>query len=263
MGVRILVFLICIAAECMSFPVSGQTPTNKSIVLQTGSSASNAWLPFIAKYKTTRVKTPVSGSPITQETTEVLAVDSRGRRMTAVTTTSPPGEEPRTHIKVFDPVSHAKISWMSPGTEASVSAIPLGLAYGCSYAVGSIEGPTVKTTDADLGTATIQGVEARGRRYTKTITLGPHGKNPTLLNMVEMWTAIDPGLRGLLVRYAYVSDDRSSAYKTTKELVSFRQSEPDSSIFRVPSGLTIVNREVSPSTCPDTDELLPGPAPAN
>lgn len=240
---KIPVSLICIAVAGLASPASSQS-----------------YLPFMAQYKTTQVRTPPDGSPITDETTEVIAVDSKGRRMTATTKTPPTGVGPRTRFTIYDPVAHTNISYTSPGTEATVSAIPIGGDYGCSYMVAGIEGPTVKHTDEDLGTATIQGVEARGQRYSKTIMLGKRDKSPTLLNMVETWKAVDPALGGLLVRY--VSDDRSSRAKTTKELVSFRQSEPAPSIFRLPSGYLIVNGEVSPPDCPGLGDIEPLPPPA-
>lgn len=250
MGVIIPSFVICITAAGLSFPVSSQVPTIQSVAAQTANSASNTRLPYMAKYRTTQVRTLPDGSAMTHETTEVVAVDSHGRRMTAITKTPPPGGQARTHIMIVDPVAHTNISWMSPGTEATVSAIPLDGAYGCSYSSFSMGGPSVKTKDEDLGTATIQGVEARGRRFSKTISLGPREKNQTLLNMVEVWTAVDPGLSGMLVRR--VNDDAGSG-QTTKDLVSFRQAEPDPSMFRFPVGYEIVNREVSPSPCPDIE----------
>ncbi len=78
--------------------------------------------------------------------------------------------------------------------------------------------------------------------------------------MVETWKAVDPAFGGLLVRY--VNDDRSSRAKTTMELVSFRQSEPPQSIFRLPTGYQIVNREVSGLDCPSMGEIEPLPPPA-
>jgi len=261
MRVKIPVFLICIASVWLPFQASSQAPGNTSLAAQTGNSVSNALLPFMAQYKTTQVRTLPDGSTISDETTEVIAVDSQGRRMTAIAKTASPWTEPETHFSIYDPVAHIKISYISPGNEATVSAIPLGGDHGCPYMTFGIEGPTVKTTDEDLGTSTIQGVEAQGRRYSKTISLKPRGKTPTLLNMVEWWKAVDPGLGSLLVRY--VSDDHSSRAKTTKELVSFRPGEPALLMFKLPSGYQVVSREVSPPDCPNLGDIEPLPLPAN
>jgi hypothetical protein len=260
MGIRISILLICIAVGGSAIPALSQVLENRDVSSQADNPVDNARLPYMAKYKTTQVRTLPDGSTIIHESTEVVAVDSQGRRMTAITKTPQPGDEPITHFTIVDPVVHRNISWVSPGTEATVSAIPIGGAYGCSYATLGIGGPTVKTTTEDLGIKTIQGVEARGRRSSKTMSFGPRGKNPTLLNMVELWTATAPGLGGLLVRY--MSDDRSSRAKTTRELESFRQSEPARTIFRLPVGYTIVQREVSMLDCPTADETLPLPGPA-
>jgi hypothetical protein len=231
---------------------------NQNVAIESGNSASGGQLPFMAQYKTTQVKTLPNGSTTTDEITEVVAVDSQGRRMTAITKAPTSGDESKTQIKIFDPVAHTAISWISPGTVATVSAIPIGGYSGCSYMTFEVMGPNMKTIDEDLGTATIKGVGAHGQRTSKTV-LGPHEKNPTLLNMVEWWKAVDPKLGGLLIRY--VSDDRNSRAKTTMELVSFRQSAPPLSIFRLPPGYQIVNREVSPSDCSSMGEIEPLPPP--
>ena len=260
MGTGMSVFLMCIASvELVSAPLS-PVPMNQNVAVQSDDPASGGQLPFMARYKATQVKTLPNSGTTTDEITEVIAVDSQGRRMTAITKAPTSGDEAKTDIKIFDPVAHTTISWLTPGTVATVSAIPIGGYSGCSYMTFEVMGPTVKTTDEDLGTATIQGVEAHGQRSTKTMTLVPHEKNPTLLNMVELWKAVNPELGGLLVRY--VSDNRESRVKTTLELVSFRQSAPPPSIFRLPPGYQIVNREVSPSDCSSMGEIEPLPPPA-
>ena len=272
MSARISAFLIYIAAAYSAFPSLSQTPSNRVVTAQTGSPGQNARLPYMAEYKTTQVRTLPGDSSTTQETTEVVAVDARGRRMTATTTVPSPGDQtPETRFIVFDPIAHIQISWISPGKKATVSAIPVPTTSQCSYGAmwtgivnirpdGGIEGPSVKTTVEILGTETIQGVEARGRRTTTTtMPVGPLGKSQPQVSTYEVWRAVDPGLRGLLAREA--RDDPQSG-KTSKALVKFRQTEPDSSMFRLPPGYEVVNREVAMDWCPSADDVEPAGAPA-
>ena len=52
----------------------------------------------------------------------------------------------------------------------------------------------------DLGTDTIQGVEAHGRRITTTIPAGEIGNAAPLVRTRETWMAVAPTLQGLVVR---------------------------------------------------------------
>ena len=261
---RICGFLICALTLGSTSQASGQV-------------SQQARLPYMAEFKTTQANTLADGSTVTHETTEVVAVDSQGRRMTATTTVPPLTDQtPSTQIKVFDPVGHANISWVSPGRVATISAIPIPAGLQCSYGVMTAETvmvdlsgcgqhrrhkkavatcgkviPSEKSTTEDLGTETIQGIEARGRRTTTT-SVRPIGTNQPPSSTFELWTAADPGFKGLVVRE--VSDNPPSS-KMSKELMRFSQAEPDSSIFRVPAGYETVGREVAVAidSCPNPE----------
>ncbi len=69
-----------------------------------------AKVPYTAEYKITQVQTLADGTTITHETTEIKALDSQGRRMTATIVTS--GDRaPTTHVMVFDPVARTQTHW--------------------------------------------------------------------------------------------------------------------------------------------------------
>jgi hypothetical protein len=221
----------------------------------------------MAEFRTTQTRTLGDGSTITHETTEIVVVDSQGRRMTATTTAPLPGDQgPETHFTIVDPMSHTRFNWTSPGKKAMVSAIPIPAAAqsSCgwaSFSIGVIERPgkkaktpSVKTAVEDLGTETIQGVEARGRRTTTTTRVG---KIQTQVSTFEVWRAVTPGLRGLLARE--VSEDPQQG-KMTKELVKFSEAQPDPSIFQLPPGYEVVNREVAMDWCQSADDVEAAPA---
>jgi hypothetical protein len=92
----------------------------------------------------------------------------------------------------------------------------------------------------DLGTMTIQGVEARGQRWTTTIPVGEIGNDQPLVQTQEDWCV--PSLR-LAVRT--LSDDPRMGKRTT-ELVKLDQGEPDSALFLPPEGYEVVTEEMVP-----------------
>jgi hypothetical protein len=221
-----------------------------------GNPAPAARLPYTAEYKTTAIQTLASGATITHETTETVALDSQGRRMNA--TTSVPlleNQTPITRVSVSDPVARTNSSWTVPGQKATVVAMPaLGATHtGCATSTAPVHlAPTPgvqrqQPTVEDLGTETIQGVVARGRRVTTTTPAGAIGNDAPLTSTMETWTATAPGLRGLMARNVI---DNPLLGKTNKELTNFTQGEPDLSVFQPPEGYEIVNKPAPSSACP-------------
>jgi hypothetical protein len=259
---------VCVAAG-LALPMAGQAVRNRTTTVTMSAPAHVARLPYTAEYKITRTQTLANGATITHESTEVTAIDSHGRRMTATTTLpSAEGETPRTRVFVFDPVDQTNSSWSVPGKKATVTHMPEPGAARTPCASSGVIG-SVFTSEAapvqrarptveDLGTETIQGVEARGRRTINTTPAGAIGNNEPLQRISEMWTAVDRGLFGLVVRQ--MNDDPQSG-KMTKELVNFNQSEPDASVFQPPSDYEIVNRDLPAPSCPGTGETETQPAP--
>jgi hypothetical protein len=106
--------------------------------------------------------------------------------------------------------------------------------------------PVFTTVVEDLGTATIQGVEAHGIQITRTTPAGAAGNDQPLVNTEENWRGKSQN-PDLLVRH--VSDDPQFG-KSTKELVSLNLSEPDPSLFQPPEGYEIVTQEMHSAPCP-------------
>jgi len=176
------------------------------------SGARQAQTPFTAEYKITRVRTLANGTTITRESTEVRAVDSEGRVMESRTET-PASEDrkPVSIVSVSDPVAKTRTHWNSPGDKATVIPMPPHLSDqpGCfstaanstpaaggsgneesSRGVGGSAtsssssflvagGPEMrrgKPVIEDLGTSTVQGIEARGRPGERRAP-GAYGRN--------------------------------------------------------------------------------------
>jgi hypothetical protein len=264
----------------LAVPVSGQVARGRSTTVEMARPHA-ARLPYTAEYKITREKTLADGSTITRESTEIVVLDSQGRRMTATTTIPLSGDQaPATHVSVFDPVARTNSNWSVPGQKATVMQMPVpviehtsGASYGTSAALPSCletatsstlvsstyaSGvPREKPTVEDLGTDTFYGVEAHGRRTTRTIPAGAIGNNEPLQRVDERWTAC--GFRDLLVRV--VSDDPQTG-KMTKELSGFNQSDPDIGVFQPPAGYEIVTKNAPASVCPTAQSDEPPPPPA-
>jgi hypothetical protein len=249
--------LTLVAFAGLALPVSGQAAKSKTTTVTVSNAAPAARLPYTAEYKITRVRTLADGSTITQESTETVALDSQGRRMTSTTTVPVSGDQtPKTHVSVSDPVARTNSSWTVPGKKATVTAMPApGAPRNCAAATPAAATPAagvqhVKPTVEDLGTETIQGMEARGRKTTTTTPAGTIGNNQPLVRTNELWTATTPGLKGLVARE--VSDDPQSG-KMTKELTNFNQAEPDATVFQPPAGYEIVNKPAPGSECPGAE----------
>jgi uncharacterized lipoprotein YbaY len=200
--------------------------------------------PYTAEYKITRAQALPDGSTITRETTEVKALDSQGRRMTATTVTSV-NRAPITHVMVFDPVARTQTFWHAPGKVAHVLQLSATAADRHCMTITRDDvvvasGPKAQYTSEDLGTESIQNIEARGKRRTTTIPAGAEGNDAPLVITSDIWTAATPGLDGLLVRD--VRDDPRRG-KSTTELTTLTQSDPDPTTFQPPEGYEIVTKE--------------------
>ncbi|MGB0063854.1 MAG: hypothetical protein WBP85_05355 [Terracidiphilus sp.] len=268
MGGRICGFLIFMGVAGWALPASSQVAGNR--IVQMGNPAHQARLPYMAEYKTTQVKTLADGTTITHGATEVVALDSQGRRMTSTTTTPLLSDQtPVTRVTVFDPVARTNTSWSVPGERATVIQMPAPGSGRSSCATGAPVGvvstpvlhpsvPREKPVIEDLGTETIQGVEAHGRRVTTTIPAGAIGNNEPLVRINETWTATAPGLFGLVVRVV-IEDPQIG--KSTRELDNLTQDEPDASVFQPPAGYEIVNKEVAGCSITSPDNTEPQPLP--
>jgi hypothetical protein len=202
-------------------------------------------LPYTAQYKTTSVASQTDGSTITHESTEVKAADSTGRWMDATTRPAgPEGLAQVTHFDVADFVSRTRSSWDVPGKVATVIA----MGPKCSTPRPRPAKPPAEL----LGTQTIHGIEANGRRVTWNIPGRASGNAAPSVRTSETWFATAPGLWTLLVRRI----TESPRYKSTTELVNVTRAEPDPAMFRPPQGYEIVNKTELPCPAASTNREM-------
>jgi hypothetical protein len=100
----------------------------------------------------------------------------------------------------------------------------------------------------DLGTQTIEGVSAQGKRETVTIPAGQIGNERPIEIVTETW--FSPELHTMVLRKH--SDPRMG--DSTYRLTNIKRTEPDASLFQAPPGTKVsiersleVHREVAPS----------------
>jgi len=224
--------------------------------------------PYMAEFKVTQVQTLANGVTITRESTEIHAVDSQGRTMTSTTVPlSAADQQPSAYGHVFNPADGTQISWDSRSKQVRILKEPVGdQRKGCwesdsgrmhmSFSSGQPRGSDAENAEApgprmehakpqseDLGTATIQGIEARGTRTTWTTPTGQVGNDAPLVRVSENWC---PTRLGLLLRE--VSDDPRSG-KTDRELETIDLGEPAASTFQPPDGYKVVTEELHPVPC--------------
>jgi hypothetical protein len=100
----------------------------------------------------------------------------------------------------------------------------------------------------DLGTQTIEGVSAQGKRETVTIPAGQIGNERPIEMVTETW--FSPELHTMVLRKH--SDPRVG--ESTYRLTDIKRNEPDAALFQPPPGTKVsiersleVHREVAPS----------------
>jgi hypothetical protein len=231
----------------LTLHLGGQTPTTSS-----ASDNSSQIAPYTAEFRSTNVRTLPDGSTVTTESTEVAAVDSRGRQMHSSTQQ---GNSGKTEVYVADPVNHTLSYWTVPGSTAQIMDAPdVGVDTECSrkmkaidplHPAGSQDPPIEK-----LGMRVILGVPAEGGRLS--FTLG------SLHRTNELWTAIDPALGGL--RLLMISVDEFQ--KNTQEVTKFTLAEPDPKLFVVPAGRQITRKKGMEYYCGTQSRAQRGSTPA-
>jgi hypothetical protein len=85
----------------------------------------------------------------------------------------------------------------------------------------------------DLGTQVIEGLEARGERFTRTIPAGAQGNDRPLQITSEIWSSADPPL--VLLRMT--SDPRHG--ESVMHLTNLVFEEPPAELFQVPPDYTV------------------------
>jgi len=199
-------------------------------------------IPLTAQITVTRENTLADGNHIYRTSQTTLYRDSQGRvrrEMTVDIGTPATGGVKRTMIMIKDPVA-GKRYMLDPRSKTARQLLAGPKEHGPHP--GQPGGEPMKKVIAelsvqqqDLGTKTVEGVQADGIRVTRTIAAGEIGNEKPIEVVTERWFSNELQLP-LLVTHS----DPMMGTVTTK-VTSMTRGEPDASLFQLPSDYKVVS----------------------
>jgi hypothetical protein len=239
-----------------------------------GHTSPHQFQPYTAEFKITQVQTLADGTTITHEGTEIRARDSAGITMQSNTNQDwQMGRMLGTSGSVHDTDGTVLANWYSVTNIGRVFKVPpKEQRHGCwtsdnlrlewnetprtappptyvlnplTRAVEQLPAPVQRSRPNihELGSISIQGVDAHGQRITRTIAVGEVGNDQTIVTVEENWMA--PSL-GLELRQS-TEDPRTG--RRTRELVNLTLEEPDPSLFQPPVDYNVTTEEMHKVAC--------------
>jgi hypothetical protein len=205
-----------------------------------------AGAPFSATFTTQTTQALADGNQIQRSTSGTFDRDSQGRTRRDVTL---PGigpwaasGRPAPHVIMLDDVVAGTQYILEPNRKVARQVRVLRgrrrhEGEGTSEDAGpSLRGDRAGRKDVvttSLGTQTINGVLAEGTRYTRTIPAGAIGNQNPIVITTERWYSPDLQVVVLSKR----NDPRMG--ETVTQLTNIQRTEPEASLFQVPSDYTI------------------------
>ena len=196
--------------------------------------------PYSADVTTTMTRTLADSNTIQHTTTGQVARDSQGRTYSMETVTGGMlGQNgPKTFIFISDPVAGYTYT-LNPTTKTAMRrAIHTpNTAMGSGSASPEFSGKTrpanPNAVQADLGTQLLNGVNATGKKTTRTIPAGTMGNTLPIISTSETW--FSPDLK------VVVASTRNDPQQGTESyaLTNIQRTEPPATLFQVPSDYTI------------------------
>jgi hypothetical protein len=176
--------------------------------------------------------------PVSQASYTLNLTDKIAQKMPALPPNfPPPGAMAAGGGKVFmqmsDTVTAAGPPPPPPPSMPPPSPMPM-LMPGMAVQRSFVSRDQGKATTEDLGTQTMEGVQVTGVRTTRTIPVGEIGNDRPISIVTEVWTS--PDLKTIV--YSKRTDPRMG--EQTFQLTNIVRSEPDASLFSVPSDFKIV-----------------------
>jgi hypothetical protein len=201
--------------------------------------------PFTADISTESVQVLPDGNRIDNKTTGTLARDSSGRTRRDLTlpliggySTSGSSGAPAHAVVINDPVAGVSYVLNENRKEARSTRLPNNFFRGNVANRGPNSSASTNSPDVtteSLGTQLIGGISADGTRTTRTIPAGQIGNEKPITVTIERWYSPDLQMDVLIKR----SDPRGGT--TVFQLTNVVRSDPDPSLFQVPSDYTIVS----------------------
>jgi uncharacterized protein (TIGR02246 family) len=208
--------------------------------------------PYSAEQIKTHTQTLADGSHITETfPSRWMYRDSQGRRRMESWILAGPDGEPGIHIvEIRDFVAGYEYTLDTENLVAHRMRIPSDAAYSNTANTAAIPvdpplpsfgvivgGNRRRTVTQPLGTQMIEGSLSDGRKVTTTIPVGLQGNDKALVSTAETWIAQDLKMV-VLSRHSSPKDG-----ETITKLIDISRSEPDKTLFQVPSAYRIVDEE--------------------
>jgi len=194
--------------------------------------------PYSAVETTQFVQTLAGGNQISRQDQTKVYRDKDGRVRTERTFTPQGSTTAQTSVAIFDPVGGNFYS-LNPSSNTAMKR-PLPTQNASRGALPRAErGPrnnSRQVVTESLGTQPINGLAATGTRYTETIPAGGIGNAQPIQVVREVWVSNDLKVPVLIKS----SDPRFGT--SIMQLTNVVQSDPDASLFVVPSTYTVDSR---------------------
>jgi len=200
--------------------------------------------PYLAQASTQFTQTLADGTRMQHSNTASVARDSQGRTRSEQTVSSigrlsASNGTARSTIFIHDPV--ASMSYVVDSNAHTVRQTQIAFQAktqrgqnGSAWASAPHARPASDAVTEDLGTQVVQGVNATGKRVTRTIPASVAGSDRDIKVVRETW--FSPDLQ--VVVMSKTSDPRfgDSVY----QLTNITRAEPDPALFAVPAGYTVL-----------------------
>lgn len=266
-----LILLIAVSAwalvvegnlTCAQNTGPAQAITWGGMVVGNGSGTPVEGAPYSATITVNSVRTLADGNQIVQTSVGATARDSLGRTREEPPVPSTPPDAPHV-VFIQDPATHTayvlnladktaqKLPWSAgiAGEDDKHVGIAVMRAGDAATSGDTVSTPAFPTTLAaqdapnastpanseDLGSRTMEGLTVTGVRTTRTILAGKVGNTEPIKIVTEVWTS--PALKTVV--YSKRSDPITG--EDTFELSNISQTEPDPSLFTVPSEFKAVD----------------------
>ncbi len=210
--------------------------------------------PFSASVSTQTTQTLADGNVIQHSTTGTFARDSQGRTrrdmtLPAIGPFAASGEAPPHMVEINDAVAGVhyildpsrkvahKMERRGRGKHMIVTAgsmqVPDGQNAGVAIAVQPGPDNQNEVTTTSLGAQTVNGIEAQGTRYTRTIPAGQIGNSKPITIVTERWYSPDLQMVVMNKRTDPMNGD------SVTQFTDIQRGEPDPALFQVPSDYTV------------------------
>ena len=221
--------------------MGGPGPAGGMMGGEFGDGKTVAGAPLTAVVTVTRDTTLADGNKIHNESQAKVYRDSQGRvrRELGVDLVTPAtGNVKRNVVMIMDPVAGKRYMLNPDNKTARVMPMHGPRQHGdkgANAANGESRGPAQagELKKEDLGTKTVNGLQAEGVRVTRTIAAGSIGNDKPIDVVTERWYSPD-----LQIAIMTIHSDPMMGTVTTK-LTNVTRGDPDSSLFQVPSDYTV------------------------